>query len=57
MDEPDFYTVKSLHYEKLHGMRSRQRSTRLNRQFRLIVELEGHGDKTAVVISVEKNCE
>jgi toxin HigB-1 len=57
MDERDFYVVKSLHYEKPHGMRSHQRSVRLNQQFRLTVELEGHGNKTAVVISIEKNYE
>jgi toxin HigB-1 len=57
MDERDFYMVKSLHYEKPHGMRSHQRSVRVNQQFRLTVELEGHGKKTAVVISIEKNYE
>ena len=56
-DERDFYKMKSLHYEKLHGKRSHERSMRLNQQFRLIVELEGHGDKTVVVISVEKHYE
>ena len=37
-DERDLYALKSLHYEKLSGKRSHQRSLRLNRQFRLIVE-------------------
>ena len=37
-DERDLYALKSLHYEKLRGPRSHQRSLRLNRQFRLIIE-------------------
>jgi proteic killer suppression protein len=37
-DERDFYALKSLHYEKLHGKRSHQRSMRLNDQFRLILQ-------------------
>jgi proteic killer suppression protein len=57
VDERDFYKVKSLHYEKLRGKRSHERSMRLNQQFRLIVELEGHGNKTVVVISIEKHYE
>lgn len=57
LDERDFYKLKSLHYEKLRGKRSHQRSMRLNRQFRLIVELEGHGNKTVVVIGIEKHYE
>lgn len=39
-DEREFYTLKSLHYEKLEGDRQHQRSLRLNDQFRLIVELQ-----------------
>jgi proteic killer suppression protein len=39
-DERDLYALKSLHYEKLKGKRSHQRSLRLNDQFRLIVERE-----------------
>ena len=39
-DERDLYALKSLHYEKLKGKRSHQRSLRLNNQFRLIVERE-----------------
>lgn len=45
-DERDFYALKSLHYEKLKGDRDGQRSMRLNRQWRLIVEIiesEGSG--------------
>lgn len=54
LDERDLYKMKSLHYEKLRGKRSHQRSMRLNDQWRLILELrrERHG-KLVVVISVE----
>ena len=53
-DERDFYAWKSLHYEKLKGNRSHQRSMRLNDQFRLILEMkkDAVGD-LAVIISVE----
>lgn len=53
-DERMFYSMKSLHYEKLKGRRSHQRSMRLNKQFRLILELEGQGEgKTVVIIGIE----
>ena len=39
-DERDFYRMTSLHFEKLEGSRDGQRSMRLNRQFRLIVEID-----------------
>ena len=39
-DERDFYQLRSLHYEKLKGKRSRQSSFRINKQWRLIVEIE-----------------
>jgi proteic killer suppression protein len=38
-DERDLYQWKALRFEKLKGKRSHQRSMRLNRQFRLIVEM------------------
>jgi proteic killer suppression protein len=40
-DERDFYAMKSLHFEKLQGSRSHQRSFRITIKWRLIVELEG----------------
>jgi proteic killer suppression protein len=40
VDERDLYVMKSLHYEKLQGQRAHQRSLRINRQWRLIVELQ-----------------
>lgn len=52
-DERDFYAMKSLHYEKLQGRRSHQRSMRLNDQFRLVIEIEQVGHKRIVVVSVE----
>jgi proteic killer suppression protein len=53
-DERDLYNLKSLHYEKLKGDRSHQRSLRLSEKFRLIVELEQAGpEKRLVVIAIE----
>ncbi len=40
LDERDLYALKGLRYEKLRGARKHQHSIRLNRQYRLIVELE-----------------
>lgn len=54
VDERDFYAMRSLHFEKLKGKRAHQRSMRLNDQFRLIVEFDGHGpNKTVVVVAIE----
>ena len=50
IDERTFYALKSLHYEKLKGTRSHQRSMRLNRQWRLIIELKKVDPATIVVI-------
>jgi proteic killer suppression protein len=53
-DERDLYAMRSLHFEKLKGTRSHQRSMRLNDQFRLILELETTAQgKTMVVVSIE----
>jgi proteic killer suppression protein len=52
-DERDLYALKSLHFEKLKGDRSHQRSMRLNRQFRLIVEVMEEDVKTILVIKIE----
>lgn len=38
-DERDFYVFKSWHYEKMKGNRSKQRSIKLNEQWRLIIEI------------------
>jgi len=53
-DERDFYALRSLHFEKLQGKRSHQRSMRLNKTWRLIVELKGDApSKTVRVIGIE----
>lgn len=53
VDERLFYSLKSLHYEKLKGQRRHQRSMRLNDQFRLVVEIEATAPRTLVVVSIE----
>lgn len=50
IDERAFYAMKSLHFEKLAGDRSHQRSMRLNKQWRLILELRKGGKATVVAI-------
>lgn len=53
-DEREFYKLHALHFEKLKGKRSHQYSMRLNRQWRLIVELEGQApNKVVVVVGIE----
>ena len=52
-DERDFYQLKSLHFEKLRGSRSEQRSMRLNQQWRLIVRIEDGSPKTIVIVGIE----
>ena len=39
-DERTFRQLKALHFEKLQGARSHQWSMRLNKQYRLIIEIE-----------------
>ena len=53
VDERAFYGMKSLHYEKLKGNRSHQRSMRLNDQFRLILEIRTVGNRSVFVVSIE----
>jgi proteic killer suppression protein len=53
-DERIFYSLKSLHFEKLKGSRSHQHSMRFNKQWRLIIELEGVApNKLVAVINIE----
>lgn len=53
-DERDFWSWRSLRFEKLRGNRSHQYSLRLNDQYRLIIEFEGEAaDKVAVIVSIE----
>ena len=49
-DERDFYALKSLHFEKLHGDREGQYSMRLNSQWRLILTFARRDDGKVVVI-------
>ncbi|MBV8780304.1 MAG: type II toxin-antitoxin system RelE/ParE family toxin [Phycisphaerae bacterium] len=53
VDERAFYALKGLHYEKLQGKRHRQRSMRLNDQFRLILELRGNNGIAVIVVAIE----
>jgi len=54
MDERDFYSQKSLRFEKLKGERAHQHSMRLNDQWRLILEFEGRGaEKVVVIVEIE----
>jgi proteic killer suppression protein len=54
VDERDFYQLKSLHFEKLKGVRAHQYSMRLNDQYRLILEIDGTApNKTVIIISIE----
>ena len=55
VDERDLYAMKSLHFEKLQGDRSHQRSIRLNKQWRLVMEIIGAAktEKTVRVIAIE----
>ncbi|MDR3469877.1 MAG: type II toxin-antitoxin system RelE/ParE family toxin [Xanthobacteraceae bacterium] len=54
IDERDFYQMKGAHFEKLKGSRSHQRSMRLNKQWRLVMELsEGASEKTVKIVSIE----
>jgi proteic killer suppression protein len=53
-DERDFYELKGLHYEQLSGGRAGQHSMRLNKQWRLVVEIEkDQGGTSVLVISIE----
>ncbi len=54
-DERELYAWKALHFERLKGRRRHQRSLRLNRQFRLIVEIEAQpaGRNLIAVKSIE----
>ena len=53
-DERTLRNWKSLHYEKLQGDRSHQRSIRINNQWRLIFQiLENQNSPTLLIVSVE----
>jgi toxin HigB-1 len=50
-DERTLYELKSLHFEKLKGKRKHERSLRLNKQWRLIVELLKDNDGSYLQIN------
>lgn len=53
LDERDFYSLKSLRFEKLKGDREGQYSIRLNLQWRLILEIRGkHPCKVVAIIGI-----
>ena len=53
-DERAFYSMKSLHFEKLKGNRAGEYSMRMNDQWRLILELAERQDgKVVWIISIE----
>jgi toxin HigB-1 len=52
LDERDLYAMKSLHFEKLKGDRSHQHSLRINKQWRLIVELRKSEKSTRIGVIV-----
>lgn len=54
VDERDLYELKSLHFEKLKGDRSHQRSLRINLQWRLIVEIKERNNEHYIqIIGIE----
>ena len=53
-DERDLYRLKGLHFEKLEGRRAHQRSIRLNKQWRLVIDLVGHApNKIVRIVCIE----
>jgi proteic killer suppression protein len=53
-DERDLYAARGLRFEKLEGKRKHQHSLRINKQWRLIVEMRGQGaSKRIGVIGIE----
>jgi toxin HigB-1 len=54
LDERDFFSMRSLRFEKLKGARSHQYSMRLNDQWRLILEIKpGNPKNIIVVVAIE----
>jgi proteic killer suppression protein len=49
-DERTFYAQRSLNFEKLMGDREGQYSMRLNKQWRLIIELGGEAPRKTVYV-------
>ena len=54
LDERDFRAMRSLNFEKLKGDRSHQYSMKINKQWRLIIEIEkAEPTNTIVVVAIE----
>jgi toxin HigB-1 len=49
-DERDFYALKSLHFEKLKGDRTHERSMKINEKWRLVLELTGTAPNKRVLV-------
>lgn len=47
-DERDLYALRGLRFERLKGNRDHEHSLRINKQWRLIVELRGTGDQKRI---------
>jgi|SRR5215207_10588061 len=53
-DERDLYALRGLNFEKLKGKRDHQCSVRLNKQWRLLLELkDGDGGKRIRIVGIE----
>lgn len=50
LDERDLYALASLHYEKLEGDREGQRSIRLNKKWRIILNIDRDCDPLEIEI-------
>lgn len=54
VDERDLYASRGLRFEKLDGKRKHQYSLRINRQWRLIVDLRGEApNKRVGIVGIE----
>ncbi len=50
VDIREFYQLKSLHFEKLKGSRKDEHSMRLNKQYRLTMQIEKDEEGTTLLI-------
>lgn len=50
VDERDFRAMRSLNFEKLLGDRSHQHSLRINKKWRLIIEIRKSTPKNTIII-------
>lgn len=53
----DLYSFKSLHFEKLKGLRKGQSSIRLNDQYRLIIEQVNEEEIKILIVEISKHYE